>query len=72
MKIVALIVCIGIGLFFLTKVKAKPDIKYVESTLANKNCNAPDSIAKRHHNGSYIRGRAYYLIELAKHPDNKK
>ncbi|KAA5828099.1 hypothetical protein FPF71_04500 [Algibacter amylolyticus] len=73
MKIFALILFLGIGLFFLTKKKPEPEVIKINNKLANKNCVVPNGAnSTQTHSCSYIKGRAYYMVELVKHQENQK
>lgn len=61
-KTFVLILFIGLIFFFLFKKKPEPSIIKLSSTPASQSCLSPTST-----NGcSYIRGRAYYILELEK------
>ncbi|MEP3838010.1 MAG: hypothetical protein ABJM36_10190 [Algibacter sp.] len=73
MKIFVLIILFAIGLFFLTKMNPKPKVININNTSANKNCVVPNGAnSNQPHSCSYIKGRAYYMLELAKLQENQK
>ncbi|KJD37055.1 hypothetical protein PW52_00935 [Tamlana sedimentorum] len=65
MKSLTLIVLIGLGTFFVIKLKPEPKIIEFKKTMATKGCIAPYGLitdSTKHKACCNIKGRAYYIV----------
>ncbi|MDB2462870.1 hypothetical protein N9W61_02070 [Algibacter sp.] len=70
MKFFAIILFLGLGIFFLTKMKPEPYIIKINNAPATQSCVTPNgSNTKQHYGCCTIKGRAYYMLENAKKED---
>ncbi|MCB4799191.1 hypothetical protein [Neotamlana laminarinivorans] len=64
MKYFTLIVLIGLGTYFLSKLKPEPKIIALKNTIASKSCMAPNGLksdSTKHQGCCNIKSRAYYI-----------
>ncbi|MCB4807692.1 hypothetical protein LG651_05475 [Tamlana sp. 62-3] len=64
MKYFTLIVLIGLGIYFLSKLKPEPKVMAFKKSMTIKGCMVPDDLvvnSAKHKGCCNIKGRAYYI-----------